>query len=190
MLIGFIGAPSCGKSSVAFGLCYHLKKQGYPAEFFAEYARMHIQKCRMSGVPGNGGFEGQKIIYQHDCDSAAFYRANNETISITDGSSLNCYFYNGFNHIDLLEEAKRYDLLFYVSIGDVPAVKGEDANRVQAKNEIRQMMHEWDNTIRPLIPLAGNIIELRGFPDQSLDQMVEQAIKALQPDLAARQQAA
>lgn len=184
MLIGFIGAPCCGKSTTAFGLCHTFKTKGYAVEFIPEYARRQIMETRIKGGTGNGGMDGQKIIYSQDSDNAVLYRNYSDAINITDGSTLNCYFY-GFDMLDLAEEAKKYDILFYVPIGDVPPTKA-DINRVQNREESMQMASRWEDVIRPLMTHASNIIELRGYPYQTAEAMLDQAVAIIEEKMAER----
>ena len=174
MLIGFIGTPSCGKSTTSFGLCYHLKKRGYTVELVTEYARRHIIDCRVKGIPGNGGYEGQKIIYGQDSNNALIYRKYSDAVTVTDGCTINCSFYNDFNHLDLVEEANKYDLLFYIPTEDVPPVPG-DANRLQNREQILTLARKWEEVIRPLMAQVPHIVELRGYPHYTVDQMVDAA---------------
>jgi ABC-type dipeptide/oligopeptide/nickel transport system ATPase component len=175
MLIGFIGAPGCGKSTTAFGLCYELKKQGHAVEFVAEYARRHIMECRIKGIPGNGGFDGQTVIYNQDSANAKIYRQHAPGFTIADGSTVNCYFY-GFDHIDLLEEAAKYDLLFYIPLTHTPSIPSQDVNRMQTQSELLEMGRKWENAIRPLIAKAGNIITLEAYPAYTPDEVTQAAL--------------
>lgn len=179
MLIGFIGTPSCGKSTTSFGLCYHLKKLGFGVELVTEYARRHIIECRINGIVGNGGFEGQTIIYGQDSANALLYRNHSDAITITDGCTINCSFYNDFNHLDLVEEANKYDLLFYIPTEDVPPAPG-DANRIQNRAQIMALAAKWEEVIRPLMEKVPHIVELRGYPNFTTDQMVESAYAVIE----------
>jgi GTPase SAR1 family protein len=173
MLIGFIGAPSCGKSTTAFGLCSKLKQEGYPVEFIAEYARRYIMECRRDGIVYKGGFEGQTVIYGQDNANALFYREHSDAISIMDGSTINCYFY-GYEILDLAEEAVKYDLLFYTPVTDIPPTN-KDLNRVQNKTEILELAQRWEDKIRPLMKQIPHIVELPGYPFATVDEMVDHA---------------
>lgn len=188
MMIGFIGSPGCGKSTTAFGLCYRLKQNGYPAEFFAEYARYQIMQTRLKGQTGNGGDEGQKRISQQDSDNALFYRDHADSITITDGSTLNCYFY-GIDDLDFAAEAAKYDLLFYVPVTDAPA-SVNDPNRVQNRQQILEMGQRWENRIRPLMADCDHIIELKGYPHATTDQMLDTAYALITDRLSTRKLAA
>lgn len=181
MLVGFIGSPCCGKTTTAFGLCHTLKTRGHAVEFFPEYARRHIIQTRLDGGIGNGGIDGQRQIYARDCTDAAFYRAHAEAISITDGSSANCYFY-GLDTLCLRTEIARYDILFYVSIGAVPDA-GNDANRVQSNVEIMHMAERWDKTLRPLLGQVPELVEIRGYPHQNLQDMTAQCVAVIESRL-------
>lgn len=188
MLIGFIGSPGCGKSTTAFGLCYRLKQNGYAAEFFAEYARYQIMQCRLKNIPGNGGDDGQAIIYAQDSGNALFYRNHADSISITDGSTLNCHFY-GIEDMDFAVEAAKYDLLFYVPVTDVPLTLN-DPNRVQNKQEILAMARRWEDRIRPLMGQLPHIVELPGYPHQDTEQMLDKAYAVIMNRLSLSRKAA
>lgn len=188
MLIGFIGSPGCGKSTTAFGLCYRLKQKGFAAEFFAEYARYQIMQNRVNGIAGNGGDEGQAKIYGQDSANALFYRDHADSITITDGSTLNCYFY-GLESLDFEAESRKYDLLFYVPVTDVPLTVN-DPNRVENKQQILAMAERWETTIRPLVNRFDHIVELKGYPHHTTDQMVDQAMAVIQAHLSEQKLAA
>lgn len=182
MLIGFIGAPCCGKSTTAFGLCHTFKTKGYAVEFIPEYARRHIMDIRINGGAGNGGIDGQNVIYGQDSNNALLYREHSDALCITDGSTLNCYFYD-YDHLDLVAEAIKYDVLFYVPIGDVPPAKN-DSNRVHNREESMRLAKRWDDTIRPLMAELPHIVELRGYPYQSADDMLTQATAIIEDMLS------
>jgi hypothetical protein len=177
MLIGFIGAPSCGKSTTSFGLCYKLKQQGYAVEFIAEYARRHIMECRVKNAPYKADTAGQSIIYGQDNANTLFYRTHCDAMTIMDGSTLNCYFYN-FDLLDLADEATKYDLLFYTPVTELPPPI-HDKNRIQNKTEILDMAKRWETKIRPLMAQTNNIVELPGYPHATQDQMVEFAYNTI-----------
>lgn len=189
MLIGFIGAPGCGKTTTAFGLCSLLKKSRYPTEFVAEYARRHIMECRIKGIEKNGGYAGQEIIYSQDSHNAWLYRNHSGCVTVTDGCTINCSFYSDFNHLDLAEEAQKYDLLFYI-----PMLKGipfvADANRFQDSAEILALAAKWEEIVRPLMARIPHIAELKGYPDVTPDQMAENAFTVFQSLFSSEQIAA
>lgn len=173
MLIGFIGAPGCGKTTTALGLAYRLKKEEFAAEFIPEAARQKIIECRVAGIDGNGGLEGQKKIYEADNYLHTLYRDHANAISITDGSTVNCYFY-GLQTLDLAEEAAKYDLSFYIPVTDT-AYKNNDANRMQQRDEILRMGALWESLIAPLQKTLPSIVTLTGYPHASPEEMIEAA---------------
>lgn len=183
MLIGFIGAPCCGKSTTAFGLCHTFKTKGYAVEFIPEYARRHIMDVHIQGGSGNGGLAGQHVIYGQDSANALLYRQHSDALNITDGSTVNCFFY-GFEVIDPTEEAMKYDLLFYVPIGDVPPTRNNDGNRAHNRDQSMEMAARWDATIRPLMQKMPHIVELRGYPYQTAEEMLQQAVSVIEMKLA------
>ncbi len=175
VLIGFIGAPSCGKTTTALGLAYRLKQQEYVAEFVPEAARQKIIECRIEGIPGNGGIEGQKKIYAADHYLHTLYRDHAQSIIVSDGSTVNCFFY-GLDILDLVEEANKYDLLFYIPLTETHYLDN-DANRMQNRAEILEMGKRWDAAIRPLQQSCPHIVTLPGYPHVTNTQMVEAAYK-------------
>jgi len=49
--IGFIGAPGAGKSTLAYGLVYGLKKSGYEVELVPELIKQRVtQNCQENPV--------------------------------------------------------------------------------------------------------------------------------------------
>lgn len=173
MLIGFIGAPSCGKTTTALGLTYRLKKENYQAEFIPEAARQQIIECRSKNISGNGGDEGQRKIYETDRYLHALYRTYSSGFSITDGSTVNCFFY-GLDSLDLETECKCYDLQFYIPLTTTTYQSG-DVNRIQTHHEIIELAKLWEEKIPLLQHKLNNIITLDGYPNSTQDQMVETA---------------
>lgn len=173
VLIGFIGAPGCGKTTTALGLTYRLKKEEIAAEFIPEAARQKIIECRIAGIPGNGGLEGQKNIYAADTYLHGLYRNHANSISITDGSTVNCFFY-GLQDLDLADELAKYDLSFYIPLTDT-AYKNNDANRLQKREEILRLGALWESVIAPLEKENASIIRLNGYPHATPEEMIENA---------------
>lgn len=188
MIIGFIGAPGSGKTTSAFGLCYHLKKLGHNVEFVPEFARRQIMDCRTRNVAGIGGMDGQKHIYKMDRDGHEFYRRHANALTITDGTTINCFFY-GLDELDLIQEAARYDLLFYIPLTEMPPT-GADANRMQDAAQSLAMGQRWQRIIAPLMKQVPNIVLLEGYPTYSQPQMIEVALRHVQERLGVLAQAA
>lgn len=187
MIIGFIGAPSCGKTTTALGLCYRLKLEDKPAEFIPEAARQKIVESRIAGT-FEKAFERQQKIYAEDTYLHNLYRYNGDNIAITDGSTINCYFY-GFDMLNLAEEALKYDVLFYIPLTEV-SYSGGDTNRIQRPDEIAALGALWHKAIVPLQQQFPHILTLEGYPRYSQTEMVEAAYRAFTDFISAKQKAA
>lgn len=156
MLVGFVGAPSSGKTSLAAEVFVTLKKSGLSAEFIAEFARLHIARKRRPGQELTLTESDQLHIFdqQHLLEKTM---NNSSTIVITDSSPLNTLLYLP---IDLsptafvshplfavtLEALSKYSLLVHSS--KVFGNGGHDPNRpivcdpsMALKNRAKEVMH-------------------------------------------------
>lgn len=61
MLIGMIGVPGAGKTTLALGLTLELKQRGYPAIYLEEYATRHIIVNNLSKMN-----EGNQILIEQE----------------------------------------------------------------------------------------------------------------------------
>jgi len=94
MLIAFVGSPCSGKTTAAAALFSELKNMGKPAEFFPEYAREYIMKKRFTEKTSELNEQDQLNIYDGQKGIEESYKVMSpNSITITDGSTLNSYFY-------------------------------------------------------------------------------------------------
>jgi hypothetical protein len=114
MLIGFVGSPCSGKTTAAFSLSSALKNNGKPVEFFPEYAREYIMKKRYMMHNITLGRSDQFAIYTGQKEREMMYKLMSpNSITITDGSTLNSYFYGLQGDLKLEDELDRYDVIFF-----------------------------------------------------------------------------
>jgi len=114
MLIGFVGSPCSGKTTTAAALFSELKNAGEPVEFFPEYAREYIMRMRFSNGSRDLSKNDQLQIYWKQKEIENMYQTMSpNSLTITDGSTLNSYFYGLEEKLELEEELERYDLIFF-----------------------------------------------------------------------------
>jgi len=114
MIIGFVGSPCSGKTTTAAALFSELKNIGQPVEFFPEYAREYIMKKRFSGGGKDMSKNDQLQIYWKQESIENMYKVMSpNSITITDGSTLNSYFYGLDEQLTLEQELDRYDFVFF-----------------------------------------------------------------------------
>jgi nicotinamide riboside kinase len=144
MLIGIIGSPCSGKTTVAAKLFAELKDLGLPTDYVAEQARLFIANKRFLQVKAGEG-EGVALT---DEDQLAIARqqfrhelimSDPRTILITDSSVLNSLLYMSENFRQSEEvqslakaAAARYDLLFICH--PVQRPDGIDPNRIHGED--------------------------------------------------------
>jgi len=114
MLIGFVGSPCSGKTTTAAALFSELKNVGQPVEFFPEYAREYIMRMRFSSGSRSLSKNDQLQIYWKQKEIENMYKTMSpNSLTITDGSTLNSYFYGLQEDLILEQELSRYDLIFF-----------------------------------------------------------------------------
>jgi nicotinamide riboside kinase len=138
MLIGFLGAPCSGKTTVAAKMFAELKDSGLPTEFVCERARLYIAKARIWAE------QRQQAFTLSDTDQLAIARSQfadevamnqNGIIVVSDSSALNSLLYMSPEfrqtpevHALMQAAAAQYDYLFVC--GPVPRPICLDPNRV------------------------------------------------------------
>jgi len=119
MLIGVIGAPITGKTTLAAGLFAKLKEMGVAAEFVPEYARKYIAKMRRSERDGVTLLDMDQFrIARGQSEEEDLFTGSGTQIIVTDGSVANAYFYmQEIDDTELNSKVRtamgRYDVLFY-----------------------------------------------------------------------------
>lgn len=151
MLVGFIGAPCSGKTTVASKLFAELKDMGLPTDYVAEQARFYIANKRFMQRRNN---EGEDVVLT-DEDQLAIARqqfrhelvmSDPRTILITDSSVLNSLLYmsDEFRSTEAVQSLakmamEKYDLLFICHPVQRPT--GVDPNRIHDEDSSRKI-HE------------------------------------------------
>lgn len=93
LVVNLFGAPSTGKSTIAYGLMYQLKILGIECEFASEYAKDLVFDGDMSV------FENQKEIYQEQKRRLLRY-VNKVSVVITDSPLPLFIYYDKTNDIE------------------------------------------------------------------------------------------
>lgn len=135
MLIGFLGAPSSGKTTAALALAHELKARGLPVEFYPEAARKIIAEDAKESP------ERQQRIYQGDSDNALFWKQKRDRIVITDGGSFNAPFYG--TDCCFKEELNKYDLVYFCE--NIYDIGLKDPGRLHNVTESRHIHHEMSD---------------------------------------------
>lgn len=178
MLICFIGSPCSGKTTAAAALFSELKNMGYASEFIPEVAREHIMmKRRATGDQEPSLTKMDQVdIYRKQEHKEELYRNNcPNSIIISDGSTINSYFY-GLDHVlDLGQEISRYDLVFFCE--NIERFIRDD-NRVHDAPFSRDMEMRIHTELRKVPREEGhayprNLWMLKGNKDKRLKEMVE-----------------
>lgn len=143
MLIGFIGAPCSGKTTMAAKIFAHLKENGSTCELISEQARFYIAEKRYSEqLPAKEPIlltddDQQKIMLkQYEIEKAMVYSSGKETIVLSDSCVLNAGLYMSQERYEsvgiqnlFLDVSKNYDLLFFCHPVDIDYLP-YDPNRV------------------------------------------------------------
>lgn len=163
MLVGFVGSPCSGKTTVASKLFAELKDMGLPTDYVAEQARFYIANKRFVQKKSGGG----ETVVLTDEDQLAIARqqfrhelvmSDPRTILITDSSVLNSLLYmsedfRSSTEVKELAEAAfpRYDLLFVCH--PVRRPDGTDPNRIHDE-ETSLKIHDamWDVFAKTVSP--------------------------------------
>lgn len=173
MLIGFVGSPRSGKTTLSFELAAFLKNNGYAVEFIPELARDFIRANKTI----NKGLEeaDQKAILEAQEEKEEFHRKWNskDCITITDGSTVNSLFYLNIHDEWLLEkQILRYDLLILCDLIHNEVV---DSNRIHDYEFSKGM----NNYLQLNARRFSNVVYVTGFNTQRLIKVVDAVDKVL-----------
>lgn len=175
MLIGYIGVPGSGKTTIASDIFTDFKKSGITTELIVEQARIHIAKKRYDNKlsPTDPLYltdeDQQEIIYQQSLvEKYMLASCPKTTAIISDSSTINSFLYMTKSTRDeimprlLPAYLKRYDLLFYchpVENFNLP----EDSNRVHTEDSIKFLQSQIDEILDVIKGLDGTkLFELAG----------------------------
>ena len=166
MLISFVGAPASGKTTLALGLGFELKKMGEAVEYLPEKARDYI---RMNKLLGKIDLEiyDQDAIFQAQKNQESLHVKFNgpNTFTITDGSSVNSLYYlKKDSKVNIKEEIERYDL---VVVCENVEVECKDENRVHDKEFSKKMRLNFIEAIK-----CYDVLFVKGDVDERLKTLV------------------
>ena len=175
MLIGFIGGPAVGKSTIAAKMFSNFKEMGINCELIVEIARQFIAEKRLKENIGP-----KERLFLNDLEQIDICKKQNNiekimtnssdisTIVISDSSSLNAGLYMSdrvYNEVFLVslfqELINGYDLLFFVHEIERKSLP-YDPNRIHSLDEIHKLKNRSFNLLNRLKESRIQIHELIG----------------------------
>lgn len=175
MLIGFIGLPNSGKTTIASKVFSHLKENASNAELLVEQARYYIAEYRVRNkIPYNNPLvllDGEQMEIarkQKKIESVMVEGSDPKCYIISDSSVQNSSIYvsedlfndEGYRKA-ILNDALRYDVLFYCHPFELERFV-EDSNRIHTHDQIQEL-RERANTLLTLLKDNGaRVIEIMG----------------------------
>jgi hypothetical protein len=188
MLVGFIGAPISGKTTIAAKMFSTLKEQGNSAELIVEEARHYIARYRYSNKlshkdPITLTDDDQLRIAskQKEIEEVMKYGCGFDTIIVSDSSIFNTALYlsNGFLDVPdrpFFKALKgHYDVLFYCH--PIPVkVLPDDPNRIHDLEHIKRIQEKSVKLLNILKGLNIKVVELLG--SLTLEQRYQDACSA------------
>lgn len=174
MLICFIGSPCSGKTTAAAALFSELKNTGHAVEFIPEFAREYIMMNRSQGKKELTK-KDQGFIYTNQKLKEDFYKKNSpNSIIISDGSTINSYFYGLDDKLDLREELRRYDMVFFCS--NITGKFELDDNRIHDKDFSKSMEIKMESSLEQaegdMESVGFEVFKLTGSRKARLDTMI------------------
>src|SRR6266404_1308769 len=172
MLIGFIGAPASGTTTVAAMLFGRIKSKDRVAELITETARRYIIEKRWRGEFGSKLTDAdQDEIFSRQAEAEALYThvLPKSDIIITDGCILNNYLCRDqppdHREDDFRAVLSQYDLIFYCPRSPSQYVES-DMGRIHDRHEADAI----DHRIPDIMARFGvKYTELTGTPEVRLN---------------------
>lgn len=174
MMIGFVGSPCSGKSSIAVKLYSSLKEIGLKTELVVEQARQYIAQQRFNNklLPQEVVSltdEDQINIYsrQFQMEQMMSYSCGMETLVISDSSCFNTALYTQENFLSTADRpffknlTGHYDLIFYCHPIDL-RVLPEDPNRIHNLEEMAGINQKSEKLLHIMNSMGVNVKELLG----------------------------
>lgn len=178
MIIGFVGIPASGKTTIAIKLFCFLKENGANCEIITEEARRFIANYRVSNK-----LKPEDHISLKDSDQIEIFNKQRaqetlmkqacpkETIIISDSSIYNAYIYTSNPTFELVRatnawNVKHYDLIFFCHpIINIKNLQ-HDSNRIHELEQF-EALNQRALSILELIRPHNNVVQL--FGTQSLE---------------------
>lgn len=175
MLIGFIGLPNSGKTTIASKVFSHLKENASNAELLVEQARYYIAEWRVKNkIPYNNPLtlldESQLEIAKKQklIERTMVEGSDPRCYIITDSSVQNSSIYvteelfnnEGYQKA-ILNDSLRYDCLFYCHPFELERFV-EDSNRIHTHDQIQGLRTRADKLLSLLKANKTKVIEIMG----------------------------
>lgn len=187
MLIGFVGCPASGKTTLSSRVFAELKSMSMTSEYIPEQARFYIAEKRYESNQGRGSkvvladYDHFSIMSRQQILEKRMLLSTSEgAVVVSDGCTLNSLLYMSDEARsrpgvrELVEECKSmYDILFYTS----PVRFGRvDNNRIHSEQESLSL----DSKILPLLKELGlGCIKLNGDHDTRYREAIQTVLKRL-----------
>jgi nicotinamide riboside kinase len=174
MLIGFIGSPCSGKTTIATKLFTSLKEIGVKSELIVEHSRHYIADKRYKDRLGPNDpvvltDEDQIQIYsgQLYTEKVMKHSSGIDTIIISDSSAFNTALYMEGDFMSkparpFFQNLKNhYDILFYCHPLDL-SILPEDPNRIHDLESIKRLQNKVSQLLTIVKDMNINVKELIG----------------------------
>jgi thymidylate kinase len=199
MIIGFVGTPASGKTTIATKMFCFLKEQGANCELITEEARKYIASYRVINK-----LAPQDPISLTDKDQIEIFKKQNEsenimktacpreTIILSDSSIYNAYIYTSDPTFNVISNSnnwstRHYDLIFFCHpIVNLKTIQ-QDSNRIHDLSEF-EALNVRALKILELIKPHNNVVQLIGT--QSLELRYKDACSDMMSKYAAYVQGA
>lgn len=168
MLIGVIGVPSSGKTTVAARVFAELKESGVTAEFISEEARKYIAELRFKhGFVNLKDTDQAEIARRQICSEALMQWPG--VVVVADSSVLNAALYMSDDYLNdscvqefMTHAANRYDLIFVCAPVPMPE---HDINRVHNSEQVAALEGKIDVILEKFGLLnSRKVVRLGGSP--------------------------
>jgi hypothetical protein len=175
MLIGFIGLPNSGKTTIASKVFSHLKENASHAELLVEQARYYIAEWRVKNkLPFSNPLS---LLDESQLEIAKKQKLIERTM--VEGSDPKCYILTDssvqnssiyvtdelFNNSDyrkaILNDSLRYDLMFYCHPFELERFV-EDSNRIHSHDQILSLRKRADSLLDLLKENGTKVSEIMG----------------------------
>lgn len=172
MLIGFLGLPNSGKTTIAAKLFAHLKENASTSELIVEQARFYIAKKRLES-PNSPLLLDDKdqmaiAALQNKYETLMSKACSPDTYIVSDSSVINSSLYvskdlweKQYYKDALAIQAKKYDLLLYCHPFDLEEFP-KDSNRVHTREDVVNLHKRASELLQLLKKSDINIKELLG----------------------------
>jgi thymidylate kinase len=171
MLIGFIGLPNSGKTTIASKMFSHLKENAANSELLVEQARLYIAEKRTNykdKVELSDEDQLQIAARQKKLEKTMVTGTDPATYIISDSSVQNSAIYVSKDLYDnpdyiqkILFDGLRYDLIFYCHPFELQNFI-KDSNRIHSLEDIEKLRDRANDLLDRLKKSGCNVKEVMG----------------------------